>query len=147
MAAEVTGVHHSASNVVYIDSVSSWLHKHGKAVRPQLDRRQLDALRECFDIIDTDGTGTITVEELCSVFTVTISAAMLCCQELILQPSPVHYVEHKMDCVQHRIHLLKLPKFTSVASEYVYKMEAPDCCQGTTPPSNTDAGLGRPRVT
>lgn len=52
------------------ETISSWLRKHGKSVRPRLDRKQLDALRECFDIIDTDGTGTITAEELQEVFTV-----------------------------------------------------------------------------
>ena len=66
---ETADAHLSASNAMYTDSVSSWLRVHGKAVRPQLDKRQLDALRECFDIIDTDGTGMITAGELCSVFT------------------------------------------------------------------------------
>ncbi|DBA89700.1 TPA: hypothetical protein ACH3X2_004590 [Trebouxia sp. C0005] len=51
-----------------MDSISSWLRKHGKPVRPRLDRKQLEALRECFDIIDTDSTGTITTEELRDVF-------------------------------------------------------------------------------
>lgn len=60
----------STAEILHLDTVSSWLRKHGKPVRPRLDRRQLEALRECFDIIDTDGTGTITVEELRDVFKV-----------------------------------------------------------------------------
>lgn len=71
MGGEATDTPAAAFNAVYTDTVSSWLRKHGKAVRPQLDKRQLEALRECFDIIDTDGTGMITAGELCSVFTVT----------------------------------------------------------------------------
>lgn len=62
----------SAANVDYSESVSSWLRKHGKPVRPQLCRKQLNALRECFDIIDADGSGNITAEELCSVFMVLV---------------------------------------------------------------------------
>lgn len=58
------------ADLLQLDTVSSWLRKHGKSVRPRLDRRQLDALRECFDIIDTDGTGIITAEELQEVFKV-----------------------------------------------------------------------------
>ena len=75
MGGEAADAHLSAYNVMYTDSVSSWLRVHGKAVRPQLDKRQLDALRECFDIIDTDGTGMITAGELCSVFTASLSPA------------------------------------------------------------------------
>ena len=60
----------SASDILQLDEISSWLRKHGKPVRPRLDRKQLDALRECFDIIDTDGTGTITADELQDVFKV-----------------------------------------------------------------------------
>lgn len=58
------------ADVLHLEIMSSWLRKHGKPVRPRLDRRQLDALRECFDIIDTDGTGVITAEELQEVFKV-----------------------------------------------------------------------------
>lgn len=67
----------SAVDVVHLEDVGSWLRKHGKPVRPRLDRRQLDALRECFDIIDTDGTGTITTEELQDVFKVASTNACL----------------------------------------------------------------------
>ena len=65
-----------AADLLHHDTVSSWLRKHGKPVRPTLDRRQLEALRECFDTIDTDGTGIITAEELQEVFKV--FADMLC---------------------------------------------------------------------
>ena len=67
----------SAVDLVHLEDVGSWLRKHGKPVRPRLDRRQLDALRECFDIIDTDGTGTITTEELRDVFKVALVIASL----------------------------------------------------------------------
>ena len=60
----------ATADLLHLDTISSWLRKHGKSVRPRLDRRQLDALRECFDIIDTDGTGVITAEELQEVFKV-----------------------------------------------------------------------------
>ncbi len=62
------------ADVLQHDTISSWLRKHGKSVRPRLDRRQLNALRECFDIIDTDGTGIITAEELQEVFKVAIKS-------------------------------------------------------------------------
>lgn len=63
-----------AADLVHLDTITSWLRKHGKSVRPRLDRRQLDALQECFDIIDTDGTGTITAEELQEVFKVSLTS-------------------------------------------------------------------------
>lgn len=66
----------TSAELLHLDTMSSWLRKHGKPVRPVLDRRQLEALRECFDIIDTDGTGVITAEELQEVFKVL--ANMLC---------------------------------------------------------------------
>ena len=66
----------ATAELLHLDMMSSWLRKHGKPVRPRLDRRQLKALRECFDIIDTDGTGIITAEELQEVFKV--FADMLC---------------------------------------------------------------------
>ena len=59
-----------AADLVHLDTITSWLRKHGKSVRPRLDRRQLDVFQECFDIIDTDGTGIITAEELQEVFKV-----------------------------------------------------------------------------
>lgn len=66
-------------DVLHLEIMSSWLRKHGKPVRPRLDRRQLDALRECFDIIDTDGTGVITAEELQEVFKVCETQALQAC--------------------------------------------------------------------
>lgn len=98
---ETVVAHLSASNAMYTDSVSSWLRVHGKAVRPQLDKRQLNALRECFDIIDTDGTGMITAGELCSVFTASPSpVAMHQCftvelTDIVFQAPHVLYVASK----------------------------------------------------
>lgn len=63
----------ASAELLHLDTMSSWLRKHGKPVRPRLDRRQLEALRECFDIIDTDGTGVITAEELQEVFKVSFN--------------------------------------------------------------------------
>ncbi len=70
MAPASSNAEPSAADLVHLDTISSWLRKHGKPVRPRLDRKQLEALRECFDIIDTDGTGTVTTEELRNVFKV-----------------------------------------------------------------------------
>lgn len=78
MGMKAVGAPVAATNVEYSESVSTWLRMHGKAVRPQLGKRQLGALRECFDIIDTDGTGKITAEELCNVFTVSTVVYITC---------------------------------------------------------------------
>nr|PNR43295.1 hypothetical protein PHYPA_015675 [Physcomitrium patens] len=38
-------------------SVASWLRAHGKFVRPELTRQQKQELKECFELIDADGSG------------------------------------------------------------------------------------------
>ncbi|KAK9804349.1 hypothetical protein WJX72_008388 [[Myrmecia] bisecta] len=49
-------------------AVAAWLRKRGKAVRPFLNKEQRQHLRECFELIDTDGSGDIDVGELHAVF-------------------------------------------------------------------------------
>mmetsp|Transcript_22449 Transcript_22449/g.31208 ORF Transcript_22449/g.31208 Transcript_22449/m.31208 type:complete len:437 (-) Transcript_22449:160-1470(-) len=46
------------------NSIASWLRKHGKEVHPEITAEQHIELRECFDLIDADGSGTIDSEEI-----------------------------------------------------------------------------------
>jgi Ca2+-binding EF-hand superfamily protein len=39
--------------------VDAWLRAHGKTVRPELTKKQKQELKECFDLIDTDGSGKL----------------------------------------------------------------------------------------
>lgn len=57
-------------NLSQFSAISAWLRKRGKAVRPYLKRDQRRQLRECFDMIDTDGSGSINAVELKEVFKV-----------------------------------------------------------------------------
>ncbi|KAH7296667.1 hypothetical protein KP509_26G033400 [Ceratopteris richardii] len=50
--------------------VDSWLRAHGKTVRPELTKKQKQELKECFDLIDTDGSGAIDADELLTAFNV-----------------------------------------------------------------------------
>eukprot|EP01018_Ginkgo_biloba_P015986 Gb_28609 [translate_table: standard] len=50
--------------------VESWLRNHGKVVRPELSKKQKQELKECFDLIDTDGSGAIDADELLTAFNV-----------------------------------------------------------------------------
>ncbi|MCO5607412.1 hypothetical protein L7F22_061608 [Adiantum nelumboides] len=43
---------------------------HGKVVRPELTKKQKQELKECFDLIDADGSGAIDAEELVTAFNV-----------------------------------------------------------------------------
>jgi Ca2+-binding EF-hand superfamily protein len=47
---------------------SSWLRKHGRAVRPHLNREQKKSLQECFELIDADGSGGLDLLEMQQVF-------------------------------------------------------------------------------
>ena len=38
-------------------SIAGWLRAHGKFVRPELTKQQKQDLKECFELIDTDGSG------------------------------------------------------------------------------------------
>ena len=38
-------------------SIAGWLRAHGKFVRPELTKQQRQDLKECFELIDTDGSG------------------------------------------------------------------------------------------
>lgn len=50
--------------------VDAWLRAHGKVVRPELTKKQKQELKECFDLIDADGSGAIDAEELVTAFNV-----------------------------------------------------------------------------
>lgn len=50
--------------------VDAWLRAHGKTVRPELTKKQKQELKECFDLIDADGSGAIDAEELVTAFNV-----------------------------------------------------------------------------
>eukprot|EP00854_Cymbomonas_tetramitiformis_P008489 gene8489-10084_t len=49
-------------------AVATWLRKHGKAVRPELTNQQRVELKECFNLIDSDGSGAIGAGELMDAF-------------------------------------------------------------------------------
>lgn len=51
-------------------AVSQWLRRHGKAVRPHLCKEQKTTLQDCFELIDSDGSGKLDVIELQQVFEV-----------------------------------------------------------------------------
>ncbi|KAG0558852.1 hypothetical protein M758_10G055200, partial [Ceratodon purpureus] len=51
-------------------NVASWLRAHGKFVRPELTRQQKQELKECFELIDADGSGAIDASELLTAFNV-----------------------------------------------------------------------------
>jgi len=38
-------------------SIAVWLRAHGKFVRPELTMKQRQELKECFELIDADGSG------------------------------------------------------------------------------------------
>ncbi|GBG84237.1 hypothetical protein CBR_g38208 [Chara braunii] len=50
--------------------IAYWLRKRGKYVRPKLTQTQKVELRECFDLIDSDGSGAIDATELITAFKV-----------------------------------------------------------------------------
>ncbi|KAK3238995.1 hypothetical protein CYMTET_51048 [Cymbomonas tetramitiformis] len=50
------------------DSVHAWLSRHGRDVRSELPPLLNEDLRECFDLIDTDGSGAIDTDELHAAF-------------------------------------------------------------------------------
>mmetsp|Transcript_31529 Transcript_31529/g.102733 ORF Transcript_31529/g.102733 Transcript_31529/m.102733 type:complete len:556 (-) Transcript_31529:2236-3903(-) len=51
-------------------SIAEWLRRRGKALRPELSREQRVELRDCFSLIDTDGSGAIDADELQEAFKV-----------------------------------------------------------------------------
>ncbi|KAK3263690.1 hypothetical protein CYMTET_27520 [Cymbomonas tetramitiformis] len=48
--------------------IAEWLKKRHKPIRPELSERQRKELKECFNLIDADGSGAITAEELTDAF-------------------------------------------------------------------------------
>jgi len=49
-------------------SISLWLRRRGKAVRPKLSAEQKQQLKECFELMDQDGSGAIDADELGAAF-------------------------------------------------------------------------------
>lgn len=50
--------------------VTRWLRRHGKTVRPKLRSDQLRTLKQCFEMMDGDGSGAIDADELYEAFQV-----------------------------------------------------------------------------
>ncbi|CAK9878179.1 unnamed protein product [Sphagnum jensenii] len=51
-------------------SIAVWLRAHGKFVRPELTVKQRQELKECFELIDADGSGAIDASEMLTAFNV-----------------------------------------------------------------------------
>ncbi|CAM6109815.1 unnamed protein product [Calypogeia fissa] len=49
-------------------SIAEWLRAHGKFVRPELTKKQRLELKECFELIDADGSGAISSSEMLTAF-------------------------------------------------------------------------------
>ena len=45
-------------------SHKAWLKSHGRRVRPKLTKFQLEQLKECFGLMDADGSGAVDASEL-----------------------------------------------------------------------------------
>eukprot|EP00199_Chlamydomonas_sp_CCMP681_P005315 CAMPEP_0119111754 /NCGR_PEP_ID=MMETSP1180-20130426/37174_1 /TAXON_ID=3052 ORGANISM="Chlamydomonas cf sp, Strain CCMP681" /NCGR_SAMPLE_ID=MMETSP1180 /ASSEMBLY_ACC=CAM_ASM_000741 /LENGTH=108 /DNA_ID=CAMNT_0007098917 /DNA_START=134 /DNA_END=457 /DNA_ORIENTATION=+ len=58
----------AAVNSSLATSICHWMKKHGKTVRPKLSSEQKQQLRECFELMDQDGSGAIDAEELGAAF-------------------------------------------------------------------------------
>ncbi|XP_024367162.1 uncharacterized protein [Physcomitrium patens] len=59
-----------ASIILANSLVDRWLRAHGRPKQPELSEKQKIELRECFDIIDSAGTGVITTDEASLAFAV-----------------------------------------------------------------------------
>ncbi|GLI60317.1 hypothetical protein VaNZ11_002433, partial [Volvox africanus] len=55
-------------NADLYSAVSLWLRKHGKGVKPKLSDEQKQQMKECFELMDQDGSGAIDAEELGAAF-------------------------------------------------------------------------------
>ena len=51
-------------------SIQSWLRKRGQIVNSAIPEHQRKQIRECFDMIDTDGSGALDVKEVFELFEV-----------------------------------------------------------------------------
>eukprot|EP00854_Cymbomonas_tetramitiformis_P026069 gene26069-31928_t len=49
-------------------AIADWLSKRGKAVRPEMTKTQRAELKECFNLIDADGSGAIGADEMTDAF-------------------------------------------------------------------------------
>lgn len=55
-------------------TITLWLKKHGKLVKPKLTQEERLQLEECFELMDTDGSGAVDADELDAAFKVRESA-------------------------------------------------------------------------
>lgn len=51
-------------------AISIWMKKHGKIAKPKLSSEMRQQLEECFELMDTDGSGAVDVDELDAAFKV-----------------------------------------------------------------------------
>lgn len=58
----------SQVNANLYTAVTVWLRKHGKGIKPKLSDEQKQQLKECFELMDQDGSGAIDAEELGAAF-------------------------------------------------------------------------------
>lgn len=58
-------------------SIQLWLRKRGREVQHPITDLQRKQLQECFELIDTDGSGSLDAKELCEVFEVRQVARMI----------------------------------------------------------------------
>eukprot|EP00195_Chlamydomonas_chlamydogama_P012417 CAMPEP_0202908874 /NCGR_PEP_ID=MMETSP1392-20130828/47499_1 /ASSEMBLY_ACC=CAM_ASM_000868 /TAXON_ID=225041 /ORGANISM="Chlamydomonas chlamydogama, Strain SAG 11-48b" /LENGTH=157 /DNA_ID=CAMNT_0049598399 /DNA_START=254 /DNA_END=724 /DNA_ORIENTATION=+ len=58
----------SAVDVPLFTTVTQWLKKRRKAIRPKLTQQQKEELQQAFRLMDEDGSGAIDVDELGSAF-------------------------------------------------------------------------------
>ena len=56
-----------------INAQKKWLRKHGRPVPKALSHGEKQEYRKCFDLIDADGQGGLTAEELYKLLTVSSS--------------------------------------------------------------------------
>eukprot|EP00798_Chlamydomonas_sp_ICE-L_P009789 gene9789-7675_t len=58
----------SAINSPLFVAMNRWLRSHGKNVKPKLSHQQKHEFKECFSLMDEDGSGAIDLEELDAAF-------------------------------------------------------------------------------
>lgn len=59
-----------ARTVALSVSIQQWLKKHGQDLQAPMSDRDRQAIRECFDLIDTDSSGSLDVKEVYELFEV-----------------------------------------------------------------------------
>ncbi len=62
----------SELDAVLAIGVAAWLRKRGKVLRPRLTDEQKAQLRECFALMDADGSGAVDADEMGAAFKVRV---------------------------------------------------------------------------